>query len=582
MEELDKEKNRNKIKQQEQEKAKKKLMEKREKELEKEKEKKKKEKEEKDKERQKLHEEKEKERAKSKQKEKQKNLEKDKKRELNEKENERLLKEKQKELEEKELEKEKNREKERERQEKEFEKRKERDNEKREGHLKAKEELDREKEERDKMKMKEKEEREKQREKEKEEKDKIREKEKDEKKRLEERNKRDREEKERMKQKEKEEKYRQKEERDKQRQKEREEREKEKRKEKEKKEKQKQKLRDERKRYNERFQNGNYKLIAKNLRNSNPKNKDRNPFGLPQTRSQGNYFQRQAYNSKKFLHVRKRRFSHRRIQPKNRIPAIEPKKKLGKTSMKIIKPKKYDEDETDSEVTDFDDKLLKFPRFKAKYGKNFVLKKPINKNKFINLTSYISNHSGKNIIDYKRPEMEKKMGETKKTNLTISEVEEEDEKNFKKRKMPLSKVKPKNAKLNMNKKMREILGKQYKLLVNDPLNPYGTYWPSNFLKMGYDTGFEYENFQSGVPVLKLRSLAKKPLPPVKKKGQGLHFNNDASGIASPNKIGGKHPLFPNTAVKKNIIYEEMDKDDKDMNIKINKSQTIKPSNNNNE
>ena len=41
------------------------------------------------------------------------------------------------------------------------------------------------------------------------------------------------------------------------------------------------------------------------------------------------------------------------------------------------------------------------------------------------------------------------MGETKKTNLTISEVEEEEEKNRKKRKMPLSKVRPKNSKLNI-------------------------------------------------------------------------------------------------------------------------------------
>ena len=440
--------------------------------------------------------------------------------------------------------------------------------------------MEKEKEERDKMKMKEKQEREKQREKEREQKDKIREKEKDEKKKLEEKNKRDREEKERMKQREKEEKYKQKEERDKQRLKEREERERELKKEKEKKEKQKQKLRDERKRYNERFQNNNnYKLIAKNLKNSNSKNKARNPFNLPQTRSQGNYYQRQAYNSKKFLFVKKRRFSHKRIQPKNRIPYIEAKKKLTKTSMKIIKPKRYDEDETDTEVADFDDKLLKFPRFKAKYGKNFILKKTNNKNKFINLTSYISNHSGKNIIDYKRPEMEKKMGETKKTNLTISEVEEEEEKNLKKRKMPLSKVKPKNAKFNMNKKMREILGKQYKLLVNDPLNPYGTYWPSNFLKMGYDTGFEYENFQSGVPVLKLRSLAKKPLPPVKKKGQGLHFNNDGSGIYSPNKIGNKQFMYPNTTTKKTINSEDNGKDDKDLTIRINKSQTIKVSNN---
>ena len=566
MEELEKEKNRNRIKQQEQEKAKKKLMEKREKELEKEKEKKKKEKNDKEQERQKLHEER------AKQKEKQKNLEKDKKREFNEKENERLLAEKQRELEEKELEKERNREKEREKLDREFERKKERDNEKREGHLKAKEELDREKEERDKMKLKEKEDKDRQREKEKEAKDKMREKEKDERKRQEEKNRKDREEKERMKQKEKEEKYKQKEERDKQRLKEREEREKEKKREKEKREKEKQKLRDERKRYNERFQNGNYKLLSKNLGKSNSKSRVNPPFNLHQTRSQGNYYQRQAYNSKR-LFVRKRRFSHRRIQPKNRIPSIEPKKKLGKTSMKIIKPKKYDEDETDTELTDFDDQLMKFPRFKAKYGKNFILKKP-NKNKFVNLTSYISNHSGKNIIDYKRPEMERKMGDTKKTNLTISEVEEEEEKNVKKRK-PLSKVKPKNAKLNMNKKMKEILGKQYKLLVNDPLNPYGTFWPSNFLKVGYDTGFEYENFQSGVPVLKLKSLGKKQLPPLKKRGQGLHFNNDGSGIYSPNKIGNKHPLFPNTTAKKNI-NDESGKDDKDLdNIRVNKSQTIK-------
>jgi len=483
--------------------------------------------------------------------------------------------EKQKELEEKELEKERNREKERERIDREFEKKKERDNEKREGHLKAKEELDREKEERDKMRMKEKEDKDRQREKEREFKDKMREKEKDERKRLEEKNRRDREEKERMKQREKEEKFKLKEERDKQRLKEREEREKEKKREKEKREKEKQKLRDERKRYNERFNSG-YKLTARNLRNSNSKNKI-NPFNnLHQTRSQGNYYQRQAYNSNK-LYVRKRRYSHRRIQPKNRIPRVDPKKNLGKTSMKIIKPKRYDEEETDSEVTDFEYKLMRFPKFKAKYGKNFVLKKP-SKNKFVNLTSYISNNSGKNIIDYKRPEMEYKMGETKQTNLTISEVEEEEEKNHKKRRMPLSKVKPKNAKFNMNKKMKEILGKQYKLLVNDPLNPYGTYWPSNFLKVGYDTGFEYDNFHSGVPVLKLKSLGKKPLPPIKKRGQGMHFNNDGSAIYSPNKNGLKHP-FPNTTAKKNN-NDDLGKDEKDNNIKVNKSQTIKVNNDN--
>ena len=107
--------------------------------------------------------------------------------------------------------------------------------------------------------------------------------------------------------------------------------------------------------------------------------------------------------------------------------------------------------------------------------------------------------------------------------------------------------------------MREILGKQYKYLVYDPLNPYGTCWPSNFLKMGYDTGFEYDNFQSGVPVLKLKSLAKKPLPPVKKKGQGLHFNNDGNNVYSPNKIGAKHQMFPNNTAKKLLPMKKSEK-----------------------
>ena len=98
---------------------------------------------------------------------------------------------------------------------------------------------------------------------------------------------------------------------------------------------------------------------------------------------------------------------------------------------------------------------------------------------------------------------------------------------------------------------------------------------------GYDTGFEYDNFQSGVPVLKLKTLGKKPLPPVKKKGQGMHFNNN-NGIFSPTKKEGKHPLFPNNTAKKNFIHDDIGKDEKDANIKVNKSQTIKASNNNNE
>ena len=156
---------------------------------------------------------------------------------------------------------------------------------------------------------------------------------------------------------------------------------------------------------------------------------------------------------------------------------------------------------------------MKFPRFRAKYGKNYDLKN----NKFINLNKYLANSLGKNFLDNKNEgEIENKMGGTKRTNLTISEVDENEEKNKNTRKGVIPQLKPKGkANLNMNRKMKEILGKQYKILLDDPLNPYGTFWPSNFLKAGYDTGFEYEDFQSGVPVLKLRNLGRKQLPPLK-------------------------------------------------------------------
>ena len=418
------------------------------------------------------------------------------------------------------------------------------------------------------MKLRNREEKQKQREKEKEEKEKL--KEKDERIKREEKKQREREEKERQKQLEKEEKYKLKEEREKQKLKEREEREREKKREKEEREKEKLKLREERKRYNERFQNASRLIRGNNGRNylksiTHPKFKD-----SEKSRQGGAYYQRLAYNSNRLYH-RKRRHSHKRIQPKNRIPRLEPKKNLGKTTLKIIKPKRYDEDESESEAGDFEEKLMKFPAFKAKYGKNYVLK---SKNKFVNLNTYLADSLGKQTVDFQRPrELENKMGGTKKTNLTISEVDEEEKNNKKKtlRKGKLSQVKPKgrmNTNANLNKKMREILGKQYKILVDDPLNPYGTFWPSNFLKAGYDAGFEYEDFQSGVPVLKLRNLGKKHLPPIKKKG--LNFNNDNS-IYSPNKNTQGRQFYPITSVKKTSHEEIYD-------IKPNKSDNFKGSN----
>ena len=120
-------------------------------------------------------------------------------------------------------------------------------------------------------------------------------------------------------------------------QKEREEREKEKKREKEEREREKQRLREERRKYNERFQNASAKI----KRNFGRYNQNQNPIDYNQNYGKGTqtggYFQRMSYSNK--LYRRKRRHSHKKIQPRNRIPWVEPKKNLGKTSLKIIKPK---------------------------------------------------------------------------------------------------------------------------------------------------------------------------------------------------------------------------------------------------
>ena len=443
---------------------------------------------------------------------------------------------KQREKDEKELERLNRLDKERERIENEYEEKRKRDQEKREGRLKAKEELDREKEERERMKYLSKEERDRQRQKEKEEKDKQREREREERNRREEKNRKARLDKERQKQLEKEEKLREKEEKERQKQKERELRELEKRREKEEKEREKQRLKEERRRYNERFKN-------------EPINKGKNRIKSSYTTNSGKFYQRFAYNSNRLYH--RRRHSHKRIQPKNRIPALEPKRNLGKTTLKIMKPKRYDDDESETEPGDFEHKLMKFPKFKAKYGKNYLLKE-----KTITFENYMN----------EMEEIERnKMRLTKKTNITISGNEEEEKNNRKNilRKGQLSQVKPRGRGAGMDKKMREILGKHYKVLLDDPLNPYSTCWPSNFLKVGYEAGFEYNDFQSGVPVLKLRSLGKKHLPPIKKKG--THFNNETN--FTPNKVSVSQHFYPGNSDKKN--FNEVGYD-----IKVNKSEIL--------
>ena len=70
-------------------------------------------------------------------------------------------------------------------------------------------------------------------------------------------------------------------------------------------------------------------------------------------------------------------------------------------------------------------------------------------------------------------------------------------------------------------------------LKGDTLNPYSTNWPSNFLKIGYSSGFYYDDYQDGVPILRLKRLRNKIiLPPIQ--------NSRYSQISE--KPGEIHPL----------------------------------------
>jgi len=48
------------------------------------------------------------------------------------------------------------------------------------------------------------------------------------------------------------------------------------------------------------------------------------------------------------------------------------------------------------------------------------------------------------------------------------------------------------------------------------LNPYSTNWPAHYLKLGYNSGFYYDDYQDGVPILRLKKLKKNLLPPIDK------------------------------------------------------------------
>ena len=64
-------------------------------------------------------------------------------------------------------------------------------------------------------------------------------------------------------------------------------------------------------------------------------------------------------------------------------------------------------------------------------------------------------------------------------------------------------------------KIEEDKFHERKYLQGDANNPYSVKWPSHFLEIGYNSGFYYENYQDGVPILRLKKLKNKvTLPPI--------------------------------------------------------------------
>ena len=65
-----------------------------------------------------------------------------------------------------------------------------------------------------------------------------------------------------------------------------------------------------------------------------------------------------------------------------------------------------------------------------------------------------------------------------------------------------------------NQEENQIYERKY--LQGDENNPYSVKWPSHMLKIGYNSGFYFDDYQDGVPILRLKKLKNKViLPPIK-------------------------------------------------------------------
>ena len=102
--------------------------------------------------------------------------------------------------------------------------------------------------------------------------------------------------------------------------------------------------------------------------------------------------------------------------------------------------------------------------------------------------------------------------------------------------------------INNSHKLGLSTGKHEKFMkvkFGDPLNPYMTNWPSSFLKIGYNVGFHYNQYQKGVPLLRIQKLKKNVVFPPLYTIQYNKYTDDKNQISNDTE-----KLCCNSVVKK--------------------------------
>jgi hypothetical protein len=68
--------------------------------------------------------------------------------------------------------------------------------------------------------------------------------------------------------------------------------------------------------------------------------------------------------------------------------------------------------------------------------------------------------------------------------------------------------------------------------MNDPRNPYSTFWSNKILKKQYNVGITVGRFCNGVPIIKLVKKKEKDLPPLLNVNVFLNFRQKINKMSS--------------------------------------------------